>query len=216
MKRTVFLVDDHPLVREWLGNLINRQSDLVVCGEADGASDALQQVAAVEPDIVIVDITLAHGSGLALIKDLKYQCPKSAVIVLSMHDESLYAERALRAGAKGYVMKKETTKKIITAIRQVLEGKLYISDNFSSSLTERLAQGKKPCGSVIEELSDRELEVFGMIGQGLETRLIAESLNISIKTVQVYCSRIKEKLNLANATELLRAAVLWQESNKTV
>ena len=215
MKRTVFLVDDHPLVREWLANLINRQPDLHVCGEAEGAPSALQQISAIKPDIAILDITLVHGSGLELIKDLKCQCPKTAIIVLSMHDESLYAERALRAGAKGYVMKRETTKKIIAAIRQVLEGKLYVSDHFSATLTERLAQGKKPGVSPIEELSDRELEVFDLIGQGVETRLIAESLGISIKTVQVYCSRIKDKLNLNNATELLREAVLWCEAEKT-
>ena len=215
MKRTVFLVDDHPLVREWLANLINRQADLVVCGEAESAPQALRQIAAAQPDIVILDITLAHGSGLELIKDIKCQCSKTDIIVLSMHDESLYAERALRAGAKGYVMKKETTKKIVTAIRQVLEGRLYVSDRFSETLAGSLLQGKQPNASPIEELSDRELEVFGMIGQGVETRLIAESLSISIKTVQVYCSRIKEKLKLANATELLREAVLWHESQQT-
>jgi len=215
MKRTVFLVDDHPLVREWLANLINRQADLVVCEEAESAPQALRQIAAAQPDIVILDITLAHGSGLELIKDIKCQCSKTDIIVLSMHDESLYAERALRAGAKGYVMKKETTKKIVTAIRQVLEGRLYVSDRFSETLAGSLLQGKQPNASPIQELSDRELEVFGMIGQGVETRLIAESLSISIKTVQVYCSRIKEKLKLANATELLREAVLWHESQQT-
>ena len=187
-----------------------------VCGEAEKRpAGTRQQIEALEPDIAIVDITLAHGSGLELIKDLKHQCPKTAIIVLSMHDESLYAERVLRAGAKGYVMKRETTKKIITAIRHVLEGKLYVSDRFSATLAERLVQGKKPGASPLEELSDRELEVFGMIGRGLETRLIAESLNISMKTVQVYCSRIKEKLKLANANELLREAFRWHEAGKT-
>ncbi len=210
-KRRVFLVDDHPLVREWLTNLINQQDDLEVCGEADDAPQARQAIEAAQPDAAIVDITLATGSGIELVKDLKRICPAVAVVVLSMHDESLYAERALRAGARGYVMKRETTKKIIAALRQVLLGKIYVSDEFKASMTEKLFTGGAS-GSPVEQLSDRELEVFTMLGQGVETRRIAESLGIGMKTVQVYCARIKEKLNLANATELLREAVRWWES----
>jgi len=215
MKRKVFLVDDHPLVREWLASLVNQQADLVICGEAESAQQALGQIEASGADVIIVDITLAQGSGLELIKDLRLIYPHGVVIVLSMHEESLYAERALRAGARGYVMKKESTKKILVAIRQVLDGKLYVSDKFAATITEKFVGGKNQGGSPIEGLSDRELQVFTMIGQGIETRQIAESLHISIKTVQVYCARIKEKLNLTNATELIREAIRWYEASKT-
>jgi DNA-binding NarL/FixJ family response regulator len=210
-KRRVFLVDDHPLVREWLTNLINQQKDLTVCGEAEDAPRALQAIEALQPDVAIVDVTLANGSGIELVKDVKRIAPQVAVVVLSMHDESLYAERALRAGARGYVMKRESTKKVITALRDVLEGRLHVSDEFRALLTERLLDGKAG-GSPVDELSDRELEVFRRLGQGQETRRIAEALGLSIKTVQVYCARIKEKLGLANATELLREAMRWWES----
>lgn len=210
-KKRVFLVDDHPLVREWLTTLINQQNDLVVCGEAEDAPRALQAIENLQPDVAVVDITLTSGSGLELVKDVKRVAPRVAMVVLSMHDESLYAERVLRAGARGYVMKRETTKKIITAIREVLEGRLYLSDEFRTSLAEKLLDGRK-AKSHVEQLSDRELEVFRLLGQGIETRRIAESLGLSIKTVQVYCARIKEKLNLANATELLREAMRWWES----
>jgi len=210
-KKRVFLVDDHPLVREWLTNLINQQSDLIVCGEAEDAPQALQSIERLKPDVIVADITLASGSGIELVKDVKRLAPASAIVILSMHDETLYAERALRAGARGYVMKRETTKKIITAIRHVLEGKLYVTDEFKASIAEKHLEGGMR-GTPLEQLSDRELEVFRMMGQGFETRKIAESLCISIKTVQVYCARIKEKLGIANATELLREAVRWWES----
>ncbi len=210
-KRRIFLVDDHPLVREWLANLIHQQPDLEVCGEAEDAPSALQAIASLQPDVAIVDITLASGSGLELVKDIKRNVPSVAIVVLSMHDESLYAERALRAGARGYVTKRDTTKKIITAIRTVLEGRLHVSDEFKASMTEKLIEGSADASGV-GSLSDRELEVFRMLGRGIETRQIAESLCISIKTVQVYCARIKEKLNLQNATELLCEAVRWCET----
>ena len=210
-RRRVFLVDDHPLVREWLTTLINQQRDLVVCGEAEDAPRALQAIEKLQPDAAVVDITLAAGSGLELVKDVKRVAPKVAMVVLSMHDEALYAERVLRAGARGYVMKRETTKKIITALREVLEGRLYVSEAFRTSLAEKLIEGNTG-ESPVDQLSDRELEVFRQLGQGHETRRIAESLGLSIKTVQVYCARIKEKLNLANATELLREAMRWWES----
>jgi DNA-binding NarL/FixJ family response regulator len=211
-KKKIFLVDDHPLVREWLTNLINQQPDLSVCGEAESAPQARQLIAEMKPDVAIVDITLTEGSGIDLIKDIRAHSPGVRIIVLSMHDESLYAERALRAGARGYVMKRETTKKIIVAIRHVLEGRLYVSEKFAASITERFAQGKADAGSSLAELSDRELDVFQMLGQGLETRQIGNSLHISMKTVQVYYARIKEKLNLANATELMREAMRWHDS----
>lgn len=211
-KRAVFLVDDHPLVREWLTNLINQQPDLRVCGEAESRPAALQAILAQNPDIAIVDISLKDSSGIELIKDLKRSRPTTAVLVLSMHEESHYAERALRAGAKGYIMKRETTQKVVTAIRQVLEGKLYVSDAIAATMATQFVQGKVLAAqSPGEVLSDRELEVFELLGQGRGTRIIAEQLGVSVKTIQAYCARIKEKLNLAGASELVREAVRWYE-----
>jgi DNA-binding NarL/FixJ family response regulator len=212
-KRTVFIVDDHPLVREWLTNLINQQPDLVVCGESEGAPQAFAAIGACQPDVAIVDITLKDSSGLELIKSLKESHPAVAVLVLSMHEESHYAGRALRAGARGYVMKRETTRKVIEAIRRILEGKLYVSEALAGVLAAHFADEKKGKDrSPIEQLSDRELEVFDMLGRGLGTRQIAEILGISLKTVQAYCARMKEKLNLGSGTELLREAIRWNDS----
>ncbi len=212
LKAKVFLVDDHPLVREWLTNLINQQPDFTVCGEAESAPPALEAILALKPRIAIVDLSLKDSSGIDLIKALRQACPAVAVLVLSMHDESHYAERALRAGAKGYIMKRETTKKIVTAIRQVLEGKLYISDQVATAMAAQFVEGKTlaTC-SPVEQLSDRELAVFELLGQGRGTRQIAETLRVSVKTVQAYCARIKEKLNLRSATELLREAIRWND-----
>jgi DNA-binding NarL/FixJ family response regulator len=212
-KSKIVLVDDHPLVREWLTNLIHQQPDLVVCGEAETAPVAMQTIAETKPDVAIVDISLKDSSGIELIKNIKALHPGIAVIVLSMHDEKLYAERALRAGARGYIMKRETTKKVVTAIRRVLEGNLYLSERLSTLFAEKFVDvGAPEVVSPIEQLSDRELEVFQMLGEGFETRQIAESMNVSMKTIQAYCARIKEKLKLANATELLREAIRWNES----
>jgi DNA-binding NarL/FixJ family response regulator len=216
-KKNIFLVDDHPLVREWLGNLIHQQPDLVVCGEAESAPQALQAIGRSKPDVAIVDISLKDGSGIELIKDLKAGHSSVAVIVLSMHDEQLYAERCLRAGARGYIMKRESTKKVIAAIRQVLEGKLYVSEQLAARFAEKFVEGREGgADNPLQRLSDRELEVFGLLGQGLETRQIAVSLHISMKTVQVFCARIKEKLDLSNATELLREAIRWHESRQSL
>ena len=214
-KTKVFLVDDHPLVREWLTNLIHQQPDLLICGEAESASQALEGITSLKPDVAIVDISLKGTSGIELIKNLKALRPPVAIIVLSMHDESLYAERALRAGARGYIMKRETAKRIIAAIRHVLEGKLYVSERLTNLFAEKFVDGQASMvSSPIEQLSDRELEVFQLYGQGYETRQISESLDISMKTVQAYCARIKEKLKLTNATELLREAIHWHESQQ--
>jgi DNA-binding NarL/FixJ family response regulator len=212
-KRRVFLVDDHPLVREWLTNLINQQSDLAVCGEAESAPQALATISKLRPDVAIVDISLQDSSGLELIKDLKEAHPRLVVLVLSMHDEVLYAERALRAGARGYIMKRETTRNVIEAIHRVLDGKLYISAAVAEQIAARSVKGKTvEHQDPIQLLSDRELEVFEMLGQGLGTRQIADALRVSIKTVQVYCGRMKEKMNLGSATELLREAIRWNEA----
>jgi DNA-binding NarL/FixJ family response regulator len=208
----VFLVDDHPLVREWLTNLINQQPGLRVCGEAESGPQARERILALKPDVAVVDIALKDSSGIELIKDLKQCCPQVTVLVLSMHEESHYAERALRAGALGYVMKRETATKVITALRQVLEGKLYLSESLAVAMAAQFVAGKPlATGSLAEQLSDRELEVFEWLGQGRTTRQIADTLRVSVKTVQAYCARIKEKLNLASATELLREAVRWHE-----
>ncbi|HEX2590852.1 MAG TPA: response regulator transcription factor [Rhizomicrobium sp.] len=208
----IFLVDDHPLVRESLSNLINQQEDLVVCGEAEDAASALSAIRSIQPDVVVVDLSLKQGSGLDLIKSLKAHQSPAAVIVLSMHDERVYAERAVRAGARGYVMKRESTTRIVWAIRQVMQGRLAVSDQIAAVFAERFV-GNRPGqdDAPMESLSDRELQVFQLLGNGMETRQIAEVLNVSMKTVQVYCARIKVKLNIANATELLTEAVRWHE-----
>jgi DNA-binding NarL/FixJ family response regulator len=212
-RKRIFLVDDHPLVREWLTNLINQQPDLVVCGETEAAPQALQAIARLKPDVAIIDISLKDSSGIDLIKNLKEADDTLRILVLSMHDEMHYAERALRAGASGYVMKRETTRKVVEAIHRILEGKLYISEKVSEIMAGRFVSGKKTQGnSAVELLSDRELEVFEMLGQGQGTRQIAEALRVSVKTVQAYCARMKEKLNLNSATELLREAIRWNES----
>jgi DNA-binding NarL/FixJ family response regulator len=212
-KKRVFLVDDHPLVREWLTNLINQQPDLAVCGEAESGPQAIQSIPAARPDIIILDISLKDSSGIELLKDLKHSYPGGAVLVLSMHDESHYAERVLRAGAKGYLMKRETTRKVIDAIRRILEGKLYISDKILEIMTAHFVEGKPAEDqSPVEQLSDRELEVFELLGQGQGTRQIAETLRVSVKTVQAYCARMKEKMNLNSGTELLREAIRWNET----
>jgi DNA-binding NarL/FixJ family response regulator len=200
-------------VREWLTNLINQQIDLTVCGESETAPQALQAIAVAKPDVAVVDLSLKDSSGIELIKSLRESQPGVAVLVLSMHDESQYAERALRAGARGYVMKRETTRKVIEAIRRILEGRIYVSEKVAESMAGQVAHRKSsPDRSPVEQLSDRELEVFEMLGQGQGTRQIAESLRVSVKTVQAYCARIKDKLNLNSATELLREAIRWNEA----
>jgi DNA-binding NarL/FixJ family response regulator len=211
--RTVFIVDDHPLVREWLANLINRQADLKVCGGVSGAPEAMEQVGILKPDVGIVDISLEGVSGLDLIKRIRSSFPRVAVVVYSMHDETLYAERSIRAGARGYVMKRDVTSKILEAIRCVLDGKLYLSENAAAKMSAKL-DGEAP-GSLdfpIDSLSNRELEVFQLMGRGLSTRQVAGELDIGFTTVQAFYARIKKKLNLKSGTELLREAIRWNDS----
>jgi DNA-binding NarL/FixJ family response regulator len=213
--KRIFLVDDHPMVREWLTTHLRQQGDLAVCGEAEDAPRALQGILALKPDVVILDISMSGRSGIELIKDLKQLQPNVGVIVLSMHDETTYAERALRAGARGYVMKREATDKIVTAVRHVLDGKLYISERVQARLAEKFVGGMPPASqSPVNLLSDRELEVFQLLGQGRDTKQIAEELRVNFKTVHTYCARIKEKLRLTKATELLREAVRWEEERQ--
>jgi DNA-binding NarL/FixJ family response regulator len=214
-KTKILLVDDHPMVREWLATLINQQQDLEVCGEADNARQALELVGQANPNVAMVDISMEGGSGIELIKNIKASHPAVLVIVLSMHDEALYAERALRAGARGYIMKREATKGVLQAIRCVLSGKLYLSDKMAMMMAEKLVEGRpKAERSVIEKLSDRELEVFQLLGRGYSTRQIADELHVSFKTVQAFCARIKEKLNIVSANELLREAVRWHDDQQ--
>jgi DNA-binding NarL/FixJ family response regulator len=212
VKRKVLIVDDHPLVREWLTSLINEQKDLVVCGEAATPPEAMQAVASSNPDVAIIDLSLGDFSGIDLIKNLKHGWPSLIVLVLSMHDESLYAERALRAGAKGYIMKRETTRNVIEAIRTVLEDKFYLSDTMAQTITTQFVEGRTlSTHSPAAQLTDRELVIFELLGQGRGKRHIAEVLGVSIKTVQAHCSRIKEKLHAGNATQLVREAVRHYE-----
>lgn len=215
-KCRILLVDDHPLVRESLTALIHQQPDLVVCGEAESNDEALEKITALKPELALIDISLKGSSGLQLVKTLKSLYPSILTIVLSMHDEKLYAERAIRAGARGYVTKRESSKTIVAAIRNVLDGKLAVSQTVSAHFAEMFLDGSSTASDdVSERLSDRELEVFRLLGQGVDTRSAAETLNISIKTVQAYCARIKEKLNLSNASELLREAIRWAEREHT-
>ena len=214
IRRRVFLVDDHPLVREWLANVINQEPDLIVCGQTEGKAGCLEAVEKKRPDVVIVDLSLKDGSGLDLIEDLKCQDPGLEIIVLSMHDAAIYAQRAIRAGATGYVVKRETTKKFCKAISSVLSGVPYISDQLGSGLQEKMTISAISGGEEeIALLSDRELEVFRLLGMGESTRHISEALQISIKTVQVHCGNIREKLGLDSGTELLSWAVRWNERN---
>lgn len=214
-KTKVFLVDDHPLVREWLTQLIQRESDLTICGEAEDTHEALEKITQTEPNIVIADISLKTTHGLELVKDLQVRFPALPVLILSMHDESLYAERVLRAGARGYITKQEATKKILFAIRRVLSGEIYISEKMSSRMVHKMVLGRaEEQKSPIERLTDRELEVFQLIGCGQGTRRIAAELHLGIKTVESYRARIKDKLQLQDGTQLLQQAIQWVHSLK--
>ncbi len=215
VKRRIFVVDDHPLVREWLGSLIDQQGDLCVCGSAEKSGEALEKIARLQPDAVVVDLSLKGETGLELIKQLQNLADPPRVIVLSMHDESLYGERALRAGALGYVMKSAATGTVVNALRQVLAGKMAISDALAAQMARRIVgRGSAPLVSPVSRLSDRELEVFRLLGRSMETRRIGEELHLSPKTVQVYCGRIKEKLGLTSFTALIGEAVRCYEAER--
>jgi DNA-binding NarL/FixJ family response regulator len=213
-KSRVFIVDDHPLVREGLANLINGQDDLIVCGEAEDSVQAIAGIIQARPDVALIDISLKNESGLELVKDLGKQCPFVALIVLSMHDEALYAERALRAGARGYIMKRETSKSVLASIRRVLEGGVYVSERVVNRMANRLRSSRAAAvSSPVERLSDRELEIFRLLGPGRTPSQIAGDLNLSLKTIQAYCSRAKQKFGVTSLTELLRAAIRWEDAS---
>ncbi|HXN48035.1 MAG TPA: response regulator transcription factor [Bryobacteraceae bacterium] len=211
----IFLVDDHPLVREWLVTLLRQEPDFEVTGNAGDAVKAMDAMISNPPAVAIVDLSLKASSGLDLIKDLAERLPKTLIIVYSMHEEVFYAERALRAGARGFVAKSEPTDRIIEAIRTVRRGEIYASAPLLAQLTERMmGRSESPPGDSTEALSDREMEVFRRLGNGETTRQIASELHVSIKTVQAYCTRIKGKLRIATGAELVHDAVRWSEHRK--
>lgn len=214
-KRRILIVDDHPMMREGLAQLIDHEPDLRACCQADTAAQALASVAAQAPDLVLLDISLPDKSGLELIKDFQALHPGLPVLVVSMHDETLYAERVLRSGGRGYIMKQEGGKKLMQAIRQVLSGQIYVSDKISAKILEvfsgRRAESSQ---SPVERLTDREFEVFQLLGQGRSTRELAEHLHLSVKTVEVHRANIKKKLSLKSGADLVRYAIRWTEAQQ--
>lgn len=215
MKTRVFIVDDHPLLRKGLGELINQQPDMIICGEAEDAPEALKAICQIHPDLVIVDISLKSQNGIELIKNIKAINPSTQILVLSMHDESIYALRVLKAGAKAYVMKQEVVEKVMEAIRRIRAGKVFVSERVAAQMLSQVVDGNDPSrSSPVDSLSDRELEIVTMIGNGTPTREIAKRLSISIKTVESHRAHIKDKLSLTNATQLVQWCVRWVEENK--
>jgi len=211
-RKRVLIVDDHPMTRSGLVHLINNQTDLEVCGEAENAAKALSALDACEPDLALVDITLPDKSGLELIKNFKAIRPQLPILVISMHDESFYAERVLRAGARGYIAKREGGEKLLQAIRRVASGYIYVSERMSGLILELFYGGQpRQERSSVQNLSDREFEVFELIGAGLSTREIATKLHLSAKTVQAHRANVKHKLNLKTSPELISYAARWIE-----
>jgi DNA-binding NarL/FixJ family response regulator len=208
--RRILIVDDHPLIRVGLSSLIEAEADLEVFGETGKISEALDLVRTTEPDLAIVDLSLADGNGLELVKRLAVQHKGLRILVCSMHDESLFAQRVLQAGAMGYINKQEASRHIIDAIRHLLDGKIWLSKKMTERLLQGIATGRSaPTAASVESLSDRELEVFGLIGQGMGPSQIAEVLHLSVKTVETHKQKIKRKLNLESGSELTRRAMQW-------
>ncbi len=214
-KRKILIVDDHPILRKGLALLINQEPDLLVCAEAENAQMALESLERVVPDMAIVDISLPGIDGIELIKELHLRHRDMPVLIVSMHDETLYAERSLRAGARGYVMKQEALEKVLVAIRKVLQGEIFVSERITTKMLEKFVsvEGVSQTASPIDLLSNRELTVFRLIGQGNKTRQIAERLHLSVKTVESYRAHIKEKLKLGDGTDLLKYAIQWVQSS---
>lgn len=209
-KTKVLIVDDHPIVREGLASLINGEPDLMVCGEAEDVPSGLSAVRKLKPDIVIVDISLNGRSGLDLIKDIRLHRPDLPILVLSVHDESAYAERALRAGANGYIMKEEAAGSVVSAMRRVLNGEVYLSSEMSSRVLKRVVKGAPRIP--LNCLTDRELDIYRLIGRGLGVKQVAEELSLSRKTVETYRARIREKLGMPTSNDLLQHAIQWMAS----
>jgi DNA-binding NarL/FixJ family response regulator len=216
-RRRVFFVDDHPLVREWLTSMVSLESDLEVCGQAEEAAAALASVSVAKPDLMVVDLSLPRSSGLELIKEMRIQFPAVRLLVLSMHDEPSVAERAFRAGAHGYAVKRESGPHIIEGMRAVLEGKFFASPTLTAQLAARMYSSGDKSGKQPEDLlSDREMEVFRLRGQGRSAKEIAHQVGVSVKTVSSYEARIKEKLGLGDAGDLMREAVLWHDRQRGI
>lgn len=212
-KKRILIVDDHPMMRDGLAQLIAQEADLEVCGEADSAHAALALVLRHKPELVLADITLPDKNGLELIKDIQAMLPGTQVLVISMHDEFLYAERVLKAGGRGYIMKQEGGKKLMVAIRQVLSGRVYLSEKMAANILEIFSGSPSGAAGPLHQLTDREFEVFQLIGRGLDVREIAERLHISVKTAEVHRANAKQKLQLKSVAELIRYAVRWIESD---
>lgn len=209
-KYNVFIVDDHPIVCQGLGQLIEQEADLHVCGDAGDIASALESIAVCSPDIAIIDITLGQNSGVRLIEDLSHLYPDILILALSMHDESIYAERCLKAGARGYIMKQEPPELVISALRKILNGEIYTSDNLRMKLINKLVSPKSDIGgSSIEMLSNRELEVFRLIGDGLKTSEIADKLSLSVKTIETYIDHIKKKMKIKDLRGVIKSAAQW-------
>jgi DNA-binding NarL/FixJ family response regulator len=211
-RKGILLVDDHPMVRERLAEVIGREPDLAVCGEAEDRFQAMEKIAAACPALAIVDLTLKRSHGMELIKDIQTQYPDLPILVVSMHDEMLHAERVLRAGARGYITKQEATRKIMQAIRTVLSGEIYLSEKMATKIaTTAVCSPRAKTGASVASLSDRELLVFQMIGRGCGTRQIAAELHLDMRTIETYRARIKEKLKLKDANDLLQFAIRWTQ-----
>ncbi len=207
-KRRIFIVDDHPIVRQGLMQLINPEADMTIVGQGEDAYQALKLIRQLKPDLTLLDISLKDTGGIELLKEMRAQDPELRVLILSMHDESLYAERALRAGARGYVMKQEAPQVLLQAIRKVLKGEVYVSEKMSAVLLQRMVGNRKPGGALpMDRLTDREMEIFRMIGAGMTVKEIAEKLFLSAKTIEAHREHIKEKLSLKTSAELLRFAI---------
>ena len=212
-QKRILVVDDHPMMREGLVQLISREKDFLVCGEAENARLAMEAIAKLKPDLVLTDITLPNKSGLEMVKDIQVQYPGLKILAISMHDEAFYTERVLRAGARGYIMKQEGGEKIIKVIQHVLSGQIYVSPKISSKLLENFSgNGNHNGASLLGQLTDREFEVFQFIGQGLVTKEIAQKLHLSVKTIEVHRNKMKQKLRLKSAAELLRYSICWTEA----
>jgi len=213
----ILIVDDHAMMREGIAAILNKEPDLEVCGEAESPAEALERLEATAPDLAMVDLSLKEGSGLDLVKDLHARRPELPVLVLSMHDESIYAERVLHAGARGYLMKQESSAKVVQGVRELLQGRPYFSKAVAERVVLKAVEGRRQKPSdPMESLTDRELEVFIQIGKGLKPRQIAEAMNLSVKTVETYSMRIKQKLGLSDASELLQRAIQWAKSQDPV
>ena len=213
-RKRILIVDDHPVFRDGLLGLIEREGDLIVCGEANDARQALAASERLKVDLILVDIGLPGKSGLELIKDIRAVRPQTSVLVISMHDETLYAERVLRAGGRGYIMKQEGPEKILHAIRQVLNGQVYVSPRISARILDALSGRRDGAASPIALLTDREFEVLRLIGQGKDSRVVARQLNLSVKTVDAHRAHIKSKLDLKSGTELIVYAARWLETQR--